>query len=356
MPSALLNSTPLVLLEVAAHGRAVPVGLVDIGIVGRSDGTAEPRTAGRAGRIGRRSGAAETRKGVRGRPESAGCATVLHPPDEQRVGRGIGCRSDRLRFPSFGSSPQPLVPPHGRHEPAAPIGSEAADVFADEQPFRGARGATGGRTDRVDDGGPTGAVIRRDQEAVGSRDHRRIAANSDAARHHVLPLGTEIGQGPVAPVPAAIGGEPPPVPHGAVPDLPPGTERDRMHEVPGDPAGSRAVPPDLLPGGSTRRQPQHPLSVGADPECTTRVPCGREHVDTPAGRVGQRRERRSRRLDGGRRLRHRRREGQEVPCAPKTGCHRSGLIRSQSTCTCRGRLAAKTTASATSSGRSIPAR
>ena len=66
-PVGIVELDPLVLLEVAAHRRAVAIGLIDVRVVGRVDRSAEPGRAGSPrGLAGGGGRPAETRKRVGG--------------------------------------------------------------------------------------------------------------------------------------------------------------------------------------------------------------------------------------------------------------------------------------------------
>src|SRR5690606_37630642 len=137
------------------------------------------------------------------------------------------------------------------------------------------------RTDAVDDGRPGGALVRGDLEAVRRGDDRRVAAGHDAVRRHVLPLGTQLAEGPVLPGFPAVGGEPPPVAHRAVPDLAAWAEPESVDEVPGN-RRVRGVAPDLAPATRIGGQVEDSLAVGPDPHAAVPVLPRRQHVNAPA--------------------------------------------------------------------------
>ena len=211
---------------------------------------------------------------------------------------------------------------------------------------------------RVPDRGPVRPVVGGDLKPVGSRDYGGIAASRDAARGDVLPLGAELIVGPGLPGPASVGRQSPPVADRAVPDLPARAEAEGVHEVPGERAG-RGVAPDHLPGAGPLREAVDPLAIGTDPKGTRRVPGGREDVHAPAGAVGHRGRRALRGHAEGKRRGQRGKseeaDHRRVGCVMGAG-RPEGCRRIQSTWTCSGRVAAKSTASATSSGRSMVAR
>ena len=72
----------LMLLEVPAHGGAVTVGLIDVGVVGRGDGAAEPDGERIASGNGVLALLPETRQRVGHRTKPAGRALDQLPPDE----------------------------------------------------------------------------------------------------------------------------------------------------------------------------------------------------------------------------------------------------------------------------------
>src|SRR3954470_1864712 len=122
----------LVLLEVASHGGAVAVGLIDVGIVSRRDGAAEPDGEWVARSDGVLDLLPETRERVRHRPQPALGAADQLSPEEQRIGGSEGGGSNRLGHPAGGRGPAPPVSPPTGPGPAPGPGSHPAHVFAGE--------------------------------------------------------------------------------------------------------------------------------------------------------------------------------------------------------------------------------
>src|SRR3989441_13265220 len=100
---------------------------------------------------------------------------------------------------------------------------------------------------RIRDLEPPDPAVPRELDAVGRGDVDGVAARHDPVGRDVLPFGPELREIPVGPRRTAVGRQPPAVPHRAVPDLAPGAESERVHEIPRDGVGARvARVPDLL--------------------------------------------------------------------------------------------------------------
>ena len=262
---------------------------------GPSDRPAEPDGERRLRRPRLRRRMPHARQGVDRRSETAARPAILLAPDQDRVDRWKGGGGHRLRLPAGLGVPEALVAAEGGHVPSSPVGREPADVLVGEQGQRRVRRTARRRADGVPDGGPVLPVVGRDLEAVRRGDDGRVAPHDDSVGNDVLPLRTELLEGPVPPASAPVDRESPAVPHRAVPDLVPRTEGDGLHEIHRDGRAGR-VPAEALPGVAARRQAENALSVGADPESARRVARGGEDVDAPAGAVRKGRKRRWGRL------------------------------------------------------------
>ncbi len=280
----------LVGLEVAAHRRAVPVGLVDEAVVVEGDRPLEPGGAGRRGRLRcarEPAGALVAGSAVVHRADAAErAAPVVEPRQRREAGVPALAEGDD----SVGAHGHGHRPAERREEDPGPGAGDAPDVFVRQDGEDAVGGPARRRPGRVDEGGPVLAAISGELHPVGGPDVGRLAADHDPGRRHILPLGSELAEFPVAPAAPAVSGHAPSVAHRAVPDFPAAAERDRMHEVPRQRRGRR-VAADLLPGDPAGRQDINALAVRARPDSARRVAGEREDVDAPAGGIGQGRKR-----------------------------------------------------------------
>ena len=224
------------------------------------------------------------------RPEpAAACRGYCCRPIRMRVRRRKRRRGERLRLPAgrrCASSrwlPRRVVTFQPRRSAREP-----ADVLVREQRERRVGRALGRRADRVADGGPVRAVVGGDLEAVGGGDHGRVAPDDDAAGDHVLPLRARAARRSSS---ARSGRRRSRAPSRCPPCRTrsrPAGRRRCLHEVHRDRRRRRVVA-DRLPGRGARRETEDPLAVGADPERALGIARHGEHVDAPAGAVGQRR-------------------------------------------------------------------
>ncbi len=265
----------LMRLEVAAHRRAVAVGLVDVLIAVATDRTAKGRIPG--GTVGvvlldqllvfR----VHDLTPVRHRVDRS----VIEAHRARMPGNQVGERQflplERRRGPGWSAYHNPARKPlwyrtacvSNRH--CDVVLAKAGYVLVGQRRDRGVSWTLGRWTGRIDDGQPVTAIIGSDLQPVRSGDHRGVADREDPARRHVLPLGAELVVGPVLPGPAVVGREPPAVADGAVPDLAARPEGDRVHEVPGERV-RRGVVLDPAPCALPGRVDQDAVAVGADPD------------------------------------------------------------------------------------------
>src|SRR6266540_3117378 len=228
----------LVRLEVAAHGRAEAVRLVDVGLVGKRDGAAEKGVAG-----GSRCG--ESRRRYRNRRELgapyfdianlwvpwAACRPIVYTLNTESVDAETSTRWHVMLFPVsptvVGSRDSPKM---AHHDAAHRVNRH--NILVPNPPHH--RILRRRRSRRVRDHRPRLAVVSREFDPVRRRDVSRVPHGDDPVRRDVLPLGAQFAKLPVLPRLAAVARHTPPVPHRAVPDLAPGPEGERVHEVPGD--------------------------------------------------------------------------------------------------------------------------
>ena len=121
----------------------------------------------------------------------------------------------------------------------------------------------------------------------------------------------------------------------------------------------RRVASDTLPGIAARRQAEDALAIRADPESTGGIACDREHMHAPSRAVRERGERGRGGLSaegtgGERQPAHEQGRASEHRSAGAKVNVSGGPRRSQSTRTVGGRVAMKSTASATSAGLEHP--
>src|SRR5690349_7359956 len=147
------------------------------------------------------------------------------------------------------------------------------------------RRGTGG----VRDHGPRVAVVACDLDPVGGADVGRVTQGGDAVGRHVLPLGAELAEFPVAPRLAVVGRETPAVTDGGVPHLALGPKREPVDEVERDRmrAGVARVF-HLFPGLRAAAQHENAFAVCADPDRGVGRARECEHMDAEAARIGQR--------------------------------------------------------------------